>query len=408
MATVQRTVAAAIIGFAVGAGAVGGGMYTYNQLNPTAQAAQNASASIRQYATVSSAPATLPLGPDTVSNVVKRVSPAIVKIVATVKKQVNVNQSPFFNPFYGSLFGGQSTVPQTEVQTDIGTGFFFNPQGYLVTNDHVIYGANTIQVYVKGYSKPFTAKVVGSDYHTDLAVLKINAPKPVPTLTLGNSNTTPVGAWVIAIGNPYDLNDTVTVGVISAKGRPLTIGARDYTNLLQTSAAINPGNSGGPLLNLAGQVVGINTAVSTQGQGIGFAIPTSTVDAIVPSLMKTGQVSSPWLGVFISNDSPSVKSQYHLATASGVLIAYVEPNSPASRAGLVAGDVITAFDGHSVTTANQLKNLVNKETVGSRVTITVNDQGRVATKTATIGQEPNGPITMPSASPSPSPSSILP
>ena len=398
MPSIQRTIAAAVVGFAVGAGAVGGGLYTYNRLNPTAQAQQNASANIGQYATVASAPTTLPLGPDTVSNVVRRVSPAIVKVTATVKQQVNVNQSPFFNPFFGSLFGGGSAVPQTQVQTDIGTGFFFNSQGYIVTNDHVINGASKIQVSVKGYSQSFAAKVVGADYQTDVAVLKINAPKPMPTLVLGNSNQTPVGAWVIAIGNPYNLNDTVTVGVISAKGRPLTIGSRNYTNLLQTSAAINPGNSGGPLLNLAGQVVGINTAVSTQGQGIGFAIPTSTLDQVVPQLMRTGHVSRPWLGVFITSDSATLEKQYGLKTASGVVIAYVEPNSPASKAGLKAGEVITQLNGHSVTSAGQLQQLVLKESVGTQITLTLNNHGQTITQSATLGQEPNGPITMPSSS----------
>lgn len=398
MPSIQRTIAAAVVGFAVGAGAVGGGLYTYNRLNPTAQAQQNASANIGQYATVASAPTTLPLGPDTVSNVVRRVSPAIVKVTATVNQHVNVNQSPFFNPFFGSLFGGGSAVPQTQVQTDIGTGFFFNSQGYIVTNDHVINGASKIQVSVKGYSQSFAAKVVGADYQTDVAVLKINAPKPMPTLVLGNSNQTPVGAWVIAIGNPYNLNDTVTVGVISAKGRPLTIGSRNYTNLLQTSAAINPGNSGGPLLNLAGQVVGINTAVSTQGQGIGFAIPTSTLDQVVPQLMRTGHVSRPWLGVFITSDSATLEKQYGLKTASGVVIAYVEPNSPASKAGLKAGEVITQLNGHSVTSAGQLQQLVLKESVGTQITLTLNNHGQTITQSATLGQEPNGPITMPSSS----------
>lgn len=402
MASIQRTIATAIVGFAVGAGAVGGGLYTYNQLNPTAQARENASANIHQYATVASAPSNVGLGANTVSTVAKEASPAIVKIVATVKQQVSVDQSPYFSPFFGSLFGGQSSAaPQTEVETDIGSGFFFNSGGYIITNDHVIYGASKIQVYVKGYSKPFTAKVVGDDYNSDVAVIKIDPPKPMPTLVLGNSNKTAVGAWVVAIGNPYDLSDTVTVGVISAKGRPLTIGARDYTNLLQTSAAINPGNSGGPLLNLSGQVVGINTAVSTEGQGIGFAIPTSTLDKLVPQLMRTGHVSQPWIGVFISSDSSSIQKEYHLGTASGVLIAYVEPNSPASKAGLAAGDVITKVNSQSVTSATQLKNIIDKKSVGASVSLTLNDNGKVMTKSVTLGQEPNGPITMPSDAPSP-------
>lgn len=397
MASIQRTLAAAVVGFAVGAGAVGGGMFAYNHINPTAQAQQNASARINNYATVASAPTNLPMGSNSVANVAKRVSPAIVKITATVKQQVNLNNSPFFNPFFGSLFGGPGTVPQTQIQTDIGTGFFFNTQGYILTNDHVINGASTIKVNVRGYSHPFTAKVVGADYQTDLAVLKINAPKPMPTLAIGNSNATPVGAWVVAIGNPYDLNDTVTVGVISAKGRPLTIGSRNYTNLLQTSAAINPGNSGGPLLNLAGQVIGINTAVSTQGQGIGFAIPTSTVDAIVPQLMKTGSVSRPWLGVFITTDTATLAKQYSLKTASGVIVAYVEPNSPAAKAGVSAGEVVTALNGKRVSTASQLKSLIDSQKVGTQVSLTVNKQGRTLTQSVTLGQEPNRAITIPSS-----------
>ncbi|OLZ08419.1 S1C family serine protease [Sulfobacillus thermosulfidooxidans] len=401
MRPIARTLSAAVIGFAVGAGAVSGGLIAYDHLNPS-NAIISKSKVQTPYATVASyTPPTLPLGPDTISNVVKRDGPAVVKIVATVPQSVSISSSPFFNPFFGSIFGNNIPMtPQTEVQTDIGSGFFINSRGYLLTNDHVIHGATKIQVYVPGYSKPFNATRVGTDYATDLAVLKISAPKPLPYLVLGNSNQTPVGAWAIAIGNPYDLSHTVTVGVISAKGRPLTIGNRHYRNLLQTSAAINPGNSGGPLLNLAGQVVGINTAVSTQGQGIGFAIPTSTVEEILPQLMKYGHVIRPWLGVFIGTDSKSLAQQYGLPTSTGVVIAYVEPNSPAQNAGLYAGEVITAVNGQSVTSASQLKSIIDKTHVGQNITITVNDQGRIVTRNVTIGQEPNGPITEPSTVPS--------
>ncbi|AUW94764.1 peptidase A2 [Sulfobacillus thermotolerans] len=391
---ITRTVTAAVVGFAVGAGAVSGGLFAYNQLNPSHPLAK--AANQPPFATVASyTPPTLPLGPDTISNVVKRDGDAVVKIVATVPESTSISSSPYFNPFFGSLFGN-SLPSTTQVQTDIGSGFFINSQGDLVTNDHVIHNANKIQVYVPGYTKPFTATRVGTDYQADLAVLKISAPKPLPYLVLGNSNKTPVGAWAIAIGNPYDLSHTVTVGVISAKGRPLTIGNRNYRNLLQTSAAINPGNSGGPLLNLAGQVVGINTAVSTQGQGIGFAIPTSTVEQVLPQLMKYGHVSQPWVGVFIATDSSAMAKQYSLPTSKGVVIAYVEPGSPADSAGLSAGEVITQFNGQTVTTATQLKNLVSKTKVGQNVAITVNDQGKTITKTVTIGQEPNRAITPPS------------
>jgi S1-C subfamily serine protease len=377
-------------------------MLAYHQMNPNANATLSQSAAKTPYATVAtSTPATLPLGPDTIANVVKRDGPAVVKIVASVPQSTSLSSSPYFNQFFGSLFGnGIPVTPQATVQTDIGSGFFINSRGYLLTNDHVIHGATKIQVYVPGYSKAFTATRVGTDYATDLAVLKISAPKPLPYLVLGNSNQTPVGAWVVAIGNPYDLSHTVTEGVISAKGRPLTIGSRNYRNLLQTSAAINPGNSGGPLLNLAGQVVGINTAVSTQGQGIGFAIPTSTVEQILPQLMKYGHVIRPWVGVFIATDTKSLAKQYGLPTSQGVVIVSVEPNSPAASAGLSPGEVITAVNGQTVTNDTQLKNLIDKMKVGQQATLTLNDQGKTVSKTVTIGQEPNGPITPPSTAPS--------
>ena len=394
---ITRTVSAAIVGFAVGAGAVSGGMAAYTHFGPSHALALKTSKQ-PPFATVASyTPPTLPLGPDTISNVVKQDGDAVVKIVASVPQSTSISSSPYFNPFFGSLFGNSlPSGPSQQVQTDIGSGFFINSKGDLVTNDHVIHNANKIQVYVPGYSKPFTATRVGTDYQADLAVLKISAPKALPYLVLGNSNTTPVGAWAIAIGNPYDLSHTVTVGVISAKGRPLTIGSRNYRNLLQTSAAINPGNSGGPLLNLAGQVVGINTAVSTQGQGIGFAIPTSTVEHVLPQLMKYGHVSQPWVGVFISTDSAAMAKQYGLPTGTGVVIAYVEPGSPAAAAGLSAGEVVTQFNGQSVTTASGLKTLVDKTSVGQKISLTVNDQGKTVTKTVTIGQEPNRAITPPS------------
>lgn len=397
MRAITRTVTATVVGFAVGAGAASGGIYTYMHMNPAVQAQNAQQTSAAQYATVAASSPSLPLGPSTISNVVKRVGGAIVKVEATVPQPGSISSSPFFNPFFGSLFGNNQ-IPQSQPQTDIGSGFFFNSKGYLLTNDHVIHNATRIRVYVPGYNTPFIAQRVGTDYATDLAVLKINPPKPVPTLALGNSNSTPVGAWTIAIGNPYNLSHTVTVGVVSAKGRPLTIGSRNYRNLLQTSAAINPGNSGGPLLNLAGQVIGINTAVSTQGQGIGFAIPTSTVEQILPQLMKNGRVIRPWVGVFIATDTPRYARRYGLPTSHGVILAYVIPSSPAANAGLTAGDVVTQVNGKPITTASQFKALVDGQKVGSTVQLTLNNQGHIITKSVTLGQQPNGPITVPSSS----------
>jgi serine protease Do len=391
VSTWQKTLGIAVVAFALGAGAAGGGLYAYeHSIPPTAHSASQNHASIDQYATVASAPSTLPIGANTIANVAERASRSVVKVTATLTVQ---QQSPA-TQFFSSIFGG-SPFPNTPVyqtETSLGSGFIFNSQGYILTNDHVIQGGKNIQVTVMGYKKPFPARVIGSDYATDLAVLKISAPAPLPALPLGNANATPVGAWVVAIGNPYGLSDTVTEGVISAKGRPLTIGQRQYRNLLQTSAAINPGNSGGPLLNLAGQVVGINTAVASQAQGIGFAIPTSTVNQILPQLMKDGRVIRPWLGLFIAPDSPSLAQQYHLPTATGVVVADVVPKGPSAASGLKPGDVITAVNGTSVSSVAQLKSLIARDKPGDTVTLTVSLPKQVKTVRVTLGMEPNGPV----------------
>lgn len=382
-----KTLSAAVVGFAVGAGAATG-VYSAVQPRHVAQDPPHAQAKAAAYAKIAAAaPATLPLGPETISDMVKQVSPAVVKVVATVKQQVSISSSPFFNPFYGSIFGNGPTTPQTEVQTDIGSGFFFNAKGYILTNDHVIQGASTIKVDVPGYRNALPATVVGSDYASDLAVLKVSLNKPAPTLPLGNSTATPVGAWAVAIGNPYNLSHTVTVGVISAKGRPLTIGSRHYRNLLQTSAPINPGNSGGPLLNLKGQVVGINTAVESQGQGIGFAIPTSTVERLLPQLMKGGPVT-PWIGVEVATDSATIAQQYALPTSKGVIILAVSGGSPAAKGGLSAGDVITAVNGKPLTSAKVLQKIVRSAKIGKHLRLTVNDNGTQVLKVVTVGKEP--------------------
>ncbi len=360
MSAMLKTLGVSAAGFVAGAGLIGGGALVLGSHHSV-----TASPTYRKVATHTTP--TLPIGPDTMSNVVKRVSHAIVKIVATHKNG----------------------------QVDIGTGFFLTSSGDLVTNDHVIYGANNIKVQVPGYSKPFTATVVGTDYISDVAALKISAPKPMPTLPLGSSSGTPVGAWAIAIGNPYNLNHTVTVGVISAKGRPLTIGQRQYPDLLQTSAAINPGNSGGPLLNLKGQVIGINTAVSTQGQGIGFAIPSSTVKKLWPQLLKYGHARMPWLGVAVLTDTAGLAQHYQLPAKQGVAISYIIPHSAAQKAGLKAGEVITRINNHSVTSATGLERAIDQERVGQKITITVQTHHGSVSKSVTLGEAPNGPISVP-------------
>lgn len=394
MHSVARTLTAAILAVALAGGVTTGGVVAEHNLThkpADASSMQN----LATYAHVAtSTPTPLTLGPNTIANIVKQDGPAVVKIVSTVPNPISITQSPFFNPFFGSIFGNAMPLqPQVQVETAIGSGFFFTANGDILTNDHVIYGAKKIEVYVPGYSKPYPATVVGSDYATDLAVIKIHPPKSMPVLTFGNSANTPVGSWDIAIGNPYNLSNTVTVGVVSAKGRPLTIGHRNYRNLLQTSAAINPGNSGGPLLNLAGQVIGINTAVETNAQGIGFAIPSSTVAQILPQLMQHGHVIRPWLGVFVSTDSSQISQAYQLGTDKGVVVIRVQPNSPASAAGMEPGDVITAVNHQPLTSVSQLQDLVERHRVGDTLQMTINRQGQTIILSVTLAQEPNGPIT---------------
>jgi serine protease Do len=222
------------------------------------------------------------LGPDTIADMVAAAGPAVVEIQTEVTTQVDNPLSD--DPLFQQFFGQDSSQPQTEVEQGLGSGFLVSADGYLLTNEHVIDGATSIMVTIAGQSQPVSGQVVGSDKDLDLAVLKVNAGSNLPYLKLGDSDNSRVGDWAIAIGSPYGLDHTVTVGVISAKGRPVTVQDHNYPNLLQTDASINPGNSGGPLLDLNGDVVGINTAVDEQAQGIGFAIPINTAKNLIDSV----------------------------------------------------------------------------------------------------------------------------
>jgi S1-C subfamily serine protease len=222
------------------------------------------------------------LGPETIADMVAAAGPAVVEIQTEETTQV---ENPFFdNPLFQQFFGQGSSQPQAEVQQGLGSGFLISPDGLIMTNEHVIDGATSIMVTIAGQSQPVSATVVNSDTDDDLALLQVNAGSNLPYLKLGDSDNSRVGDWAIAIGNPYGLDNTVTVGVISAKGRPITVGNHNYPNLLQTDASINPGNSGGPLLDLNGEVIGINTAVDEQAQGIGFAIPSNTAETLINSV----------------------------------------------------------------------------------------------------------------------------
>lgn len=305
------------------------------------------------------------IGPTGIADMVTRVSPAVVNIETSTKVS---STNPFIDPFFRDFFGDRIS-PQQSVQTAIGTGVIINENGYVVTNQHVIDQAQSITVNLASGEK-FPASVVGQDYELDLAVLKITANQKFSWLELGNSDNLRVGDWVVAIGNPYGLDHTVTAGVVSAKGRPMQIENRVYKNLIQTDAAINPGNSGGPLLNLSGQVVGINTAVNAQAQGIGFAISINTVNQVLNDLIQQGKVIRPYIGIYLQSVTPELASSLGVEV-SGIVVAGVESGSPAAKAGLTKYDVITQIDHKRVNSYDELQDILRSHKVGDDITLDI-------------------------------------
>lgn len=332
------------------------------------------------------ADASLPgVGPDTIANIVEQAGPAVVKITTTVEVGGGYRENPFLDdPFFRQFFG---VTPQPQYQSGLGSGFITSKDGYILTNDHVVEGAKQISVLVKGHKKPYEAKLVGADPSLDLAVLKIQG-NDFPILPLGDSNRIRVGNWVIAIGSPFGLEDTVTIGVISAKERPLEIDGRTFEHLLQTDASINPGNSGGPLLNLKGEVIGINTAINAQAQGIGFAIPTSTVKAVMDELIQQGKVKRPWLGVQIQPVTQDIANFLGYEGSTGAVIYGVVSGGPAAKAGIKEGDIVLSIDGTKVETPDDLITIMQKKKVGSKVTVEVFRRGKTITLDVEAAERP--------------------
>lgn len=345
--------------------------------------------------------------PNNIAKIFEQASPAVVKIETYVKQQQQQSSSgngifddPFFRQFFGDDSQGQSNNQQdnsTEGQltpAGIGTGFFFDESGYILTNQHVIADSDEIEVTVQGYDKPLKAKLLGSSYDLDLAVLKVEGTKAFPTLALGSSDDINIGDWVVAIGNPYGFDHTVTTGILSAKERPIDIpdenGTRQYKHLLQTDASINPGNSGGPLLNLQGEVVGINTAVSSQAQGIGFAIPTSTIKEVVDSLKNNQEIPKapvPFIGIELANLTDQYAKQLGLDSTDGVLVTGVYYKSPAYMADVRQYDVITGVDGKNYATSDKLVEAVQSHKVGDQAVLNVIRDGKAIELTVTIGDK---------------------
>jgi serine protease Do len=268
-----------------------------------------------------------------------------------------------------------------------GSGFFIDERGLALTNNHVVEGADKIQVQLADDTE-YPAKIVGRDPATDVALIQVEGPGPFPSLSLGDSHGLRVGEWVMAVGNPLNMDHTVTVGVVSAKGRALGLADRSFENYVQTDAAINPGNSGGPLVNLQGQVVGINAAINIQGQNLGFAIPINTAKAILPQLEKTGKVVRGYLGVYITNITDKDQKSFNLPSRNGALVQDLEADGPADKAGLKPGDVIVAVNGATIKETRELIDRVSALPPGAKVKLDVLRDGQPQIITAELTERP--------------------
>ena len=314
-------------------------------------------------------------GLPSLSGLVKSVRPSVVNISTTsVIKGPNMHDRFFgqqnpFRDFFGEdffeKFFGDSPKKEFK-QRSLGSGCIIDREGYIITNNHVIEKAQTIKVKLID-GKEYDATVVGRDPKTDLALIKIDAKNALPSAAFGDSDNLEIGDWVVAIGNPFGLETTVTAGIVSAKGR--VIGAGPYDDFIQTDASINPGNSGGPLFNLKGEVVGINTAIVSGGQGIGFAIPINMAKELLPQLKSKGKVTRGWLGVVIQKITPEIAKTFGLNETEGALVSDVTEDGPAEKAGIKRGDVIVSFNGKAIKEVDTLPKLVGATEIGKKAKV---------------------------------------
>jgi serine protease Do len=307
----------------------------------------------------------------TFSGLAEKLKPAVVNISTTMV----VKGQPFF--------GGRPSMPRERETRSLGSGVIINKEGYIVTNNHVVENAKEIIVTLHN-EKDFKAEVIGKDKKTDLALIKIEAEGDLPVAPLGDSDKLGVGEWVLAIGNPFGLAETVTTGIVSAKGR--VIGAGPYDDFIQTDASINPGNSGGPLFNFWGEVVGINTAIIATGQGIGFAIPINMAKELLPQLKEKGRVTRGWLGVVIQRVTSQLAESFGLKEKKGALVSDVFKGGPAEEAGVQRGDIILEFNGKEIKDFGDLSRTVASTPVGSNVSIKVFRNGKILSLQATIAE----------------------
>jgi Do/DeqQ family serine protease len=332
-------------------------------------------------------------GHDSYAPIIERVAPTVVTVRSTQRARAAEQQLPFMtDPFFRRFFddeGNGPPVPQPRRQQGLGSGVIVRQDGYILTNHHVIDGAEKITVELSD-RRSFTAKVVGSDAPSDLAVLKIDG-AGFPSLPLGNSDEVRVGDVVLALGNPMGVGQTVTMGIISAKGRATGLGAGSFEDFLQTDAPINQGNSGGALVNTRGELVGINSQIVSMSGGnigIGFAIPAKMAKHVMDALIEDGRVHRGMIGVSVQTVTPDLAESLRLDTIGGAIVSEVQDGSPAEKAGIRRGDVVTAIDGTPVVDSNALRNHVAQMQPGSKARLTVIRDGREEAVTVTLGELP--------------------
>ena len=332
-----------------------------------------------------------PAMPASFAALVERLGPTVVNIQVT--RVAPVAGVPWMQEpdgpageLFRRFFRDQPRRPERFRTQGSGSGVIINADGHLLTNNHVVDGAREVAVTLAD-QQVYQARVVGRDAKTDLAVLKIDPKQTLPVAPMGNSADLKVGEWVVAIGNPFGLSNSVTAGIVSAKGR--VIGAGPYDDFIQTDAPINPGNSGGPLFNMQGEMVGINTAIIASGQGIGFAIPIDLAKPLIPQLVTAGEVTRGYLGVSIQSMTPDLAKALKLEERQGALVAEVAPGGPAAKAGIRQGDVIEGFNGESIKGAHDLPVMVAKTPVGEEATVTLQRHGKTQTVPVTVGKLPS-------------------
>ncbi len=328
--------------------------------------------------------------------IVKNAQPAVVSITSTKLVKVSSGDEgfgslfddPMFRQFFGNRAPGRNHAPQGQREQGLGSGVIVSPDGYILTNNHVIDGANDIRVFTAD-KRELKARLIGADPKTDIAVIKVES-KGLPTVPIADSSAVQVGDIALAIGNPFGVGQTVTMGIISATGRG-NLGIEDYEDFIQTDAAINPGNSGGALLNTAGQLIGINTAILSRAggnQGVGFAVPANLARSVMNQLLKSGKVVRGYLGVMIQPVTPEIAKAFNLPDTHGALVGEVTPDSPAAKAGLQQGDAITELNGERVEDSRSLRLRVSQFAPGSSIRLKVVRDGNARDTTVTLGELP--------------------